>query len=413
MIGGGIVGVSTAYYLARRGHRVTLIEKGSIDAGASTGNAGIIALGHPPIPRPGLVAKTLRWMLDRESPLYVPPRLNLDLMRWMMAFRRACTAEHFRSAMDVMARMGTAAGDCFAELVRDESIDCEYRQLGWYDVFRTEEGRHEGSIDADILREHGFRVDDLDGDALREREPAFHDDVIGATHYADSGCANPRRFIVELADRARAHGATIRENANAIRIRVENGRFRDVRLVAGTDIEGDRLVIAAGVWSSEIARSIGLRVPMQAGKGYHVMITPPPSMPSTSCVLNERHVAVTPMEGTLRLAGTVELSGINHDMVERRIDMLVRSARLYFRELAGTQVVSKWCGLRPCTSDGLPVLGPTAIDGVFLATGHAKMGFTLGPISGLLLSELILDGAPSIPIEALSPDRYARETVSA
>ena len=410
IVGGGIVGVSTAYELARRGHQVTLLEEGSIDSGCSTGNAGILALGHPPIPRPGLVAKTVRWMFDRGSPLYVPPRFDLALWRWMWQFRRACDDAAFEQSMDQLARLGPLAGACYDEIVAREEIDCEYGTGGWYELYRTEEGRTEGLHDVELLRDHGFDIELIEGDELREREPAVRKAVLGAAHFRESRILNPRSFLTALADRAAAHGAVIRTNARVIGLHVENGAFRSARLVAGTHIEGDVLVLAAGIWSGGLARSLGINLPMQAGKGYHVMLSKPTPCLTTGCVLAESHVAATPMDGGLRLAGTVEFSGINHDLVERRIDMLVRAARPYLESLGSTQTTARWCGLRPCTSDGLPAIGwAPGVDGVIVATGHAKMGMTLGPATGRLVTELIRDEPTTVDIELLSPARFSEE----
>ena len=161
------------------------------------------------------------------------------------------------------------------------------------------------------------------------------------------------------------------------------------------------------IWTTELAARIGVRVPMQAGKGYHRNISRPTPCLSMASVLAERHVAVTPMAGLLRLSGTVEFSGINHRMVQKRLDMLTAAARQYLRGIGQTQTLSEWCGLRPCTADGLPVVGwAPRPGGVFIATGHARMGFTLGPVTGRLASECILDGRPSVDISALRAERF-------
>lgn len=437
VIGGGIVGMCSAYYLAKRGHKVTLVDRDSLEDGgpepmaASRGNAGIIALGHPPLPRPGLVWKTIKWMLDGGSPLYVPPRIDFALYAWMWNFRKACTAEHFRRCMKILADFGWATGRCWDQLVEQEGFACEYRKTGWLDVFRTKEGMEHGMLEANLLREHDFDVQMMSGDELRKNMPggaAFRKEIIGAAHYTDSRAISPRTFMAMLTRRVRELGVEMHTHMTVDRIESNTGSPCIVhcspsqsqihvtqRTSTGTQrvFEADTLVLAAGVWTSALARQIGANIPMQAGKGYHVMLTRPNPCPEISCVLNETYVAVTPMDGGLRLAGTVELSGINHHMRQKRVDMLTAGARNYLEGIDGAEITSKWCGLRPCTADGLPVIGwapksPTGGEkgGVFIACGHAKYGLAYGPITGRLAGECILDGKPSLDVSAMRADRF-------
>ncbi len=407
IVGGGIIGVCCAYYLARRGHDVTLIEKHDVGAGASSGNAGIIAIGHPPLPRPGLVKQVVKWMLNRSSPLYLPPRLDPALWRWFWQFRRACTEAHFEYCMQVLTTLHRGTHECFEQIMADESMSCEYHRGGWREVFRTDSGFTTGCREAALLQEHGFEVQELDGRALRERDPAFREGAVGAIEYTESSFTEPFRFLCELAGKARAHGATIRTNTELIDVVLEGDRCTGVRLNSGERLEADHVILAAGIWTSRMAKRLGFEIPMQAGKGYHRNISRPDPCPQLAAVLAEQHVAVTPMGDVLRLSGTVEFSGINDRMVQRRLDMMSTAARQYLEGIGQTQTVSEWCGLRPCTADGLPIIGwAPGADGLFIATGHARMGLTLGPITGRLVSECILDGAPSVDLAPLRVDRF-------
>lgn len=407
VVGAGIVGVSTAYYLSRRGRRVTVIEMGDIGNGASSGNAGIVALGHPPIPRPGLIRQVLGWMLNGSSPVYIRPRFDPALFRWMWNLNRACTEEHFCSSMKLLTTLGRHTQACFDQIFSDERLSCEYHRTGWLEVYRTEKGLAQGRHDAELLERYGFEIQILDGDEVTRREPAFKDAVVGAMHSVESAFIDPMKFLGELADRARGHGASIRTNTEIIDVLTSDGGVVGVRLNTGERLEAESVVLAGGIWTTGLARKLGLDVPMQAGKGYHRDITRPSPCVGIACVLAEDHVAVTPLEDVLRLSGTVEFSGLNHRLVPRRLDMLTAAARRYLDGLALTQPVNEWCGLRPCTADGLPVVGwAPAPRGLFVATGHARMGLTLGPVTGKLVSECILDGRPSIDITPLRVDRF-------
>jgi D-amino-acid dehydrogenase len=407
VVGGGIVGLSAAYYLARRGAAVTLVEQDSLGVGASAGNAGIVALGHPPLPHPGLVAQLARLLFVRTHPVYIAPRLDPALPGWLWGFLRACNQRHYQRSLAFLAELGWAAGSCFRELVEQERIDCEYNPRGWLEIFRTPAALRHGREVADTLRGFNYRVDELSGDELRAREPAYRDEVHGALHYTDSAFANPGRLVTGLAEVVARMGADLLAASKVNRIRVRDGRFTGVELEDGRVVEGGQLVLAAGSWTTGLARSIGIRVPMQAGKGYHVNLGGIPVLPSTTCVLAETLVAVTPLDGGLRLAGTVELSGLNLRVAPHRLEHLRRGARDYIRAIDDARIESTWCGLRPLTADGLPVIGwAPGVGGVFVATGHAMMGFLLGPLSGRLVAESLLDGAPSLEIGPLRADRF-------
>lgn len=407
VVGGGIVGISASYFLARRGERVTLLEKGDCAHSASTGNAGLISLGHPPLPRPGLTARAIRWMIDSGSPLYIPPRLDWRLPLWLWRFHQACGAEQFRRSMEILAEHGRAAGACFRQLVEDEGIEFEYRSTGQLEVFRTEAGVRTGAAEAALMREHGFDVGVVSGEEIRRREPALRPEVRGALILRDNAFADPGVFVRELLDRARRRGVVLREQAAVDRLLVDGGRCAGVRLADGERIESNHTVLAAGIWSTALARQHGVRIPMQPAKGYHVELSLPTPPLTTAAVLAEAFVAATPLAGGLRLAGTLEFSGINHRMVMKRLDMLRRGARRYLHGIDDARTRATWCGLRPCTADGLPVIGwaPRAPD-LFIATGHAMMGFTLGPLTGRLVSEALLDGKPSLDLAGLGPERF-------
>lgn len=405
------MGVSCAYFLAKAGQNVTLVDREAFDRCASMGNAGIIGLGHPPMPRPGLARQMIRMLFNPLNPLHIPPRVDPELWKWMWDFRRVgCTQQQFNHAMHVLSEFGWRAGECFDRIVDEEKLDCEYQRTGWIEVFRDGARFEQGLQEAEIVRKYGYEAVELTGEQLMEREPAFLPGVIGAVHYTDSRFANPRRTLQELADRAARHGAELLTNTEVVELLESDGRFTGVKLRSGKIIHGDTLILAGGIWSTELARSLGIRVPMQPGKGYHVNIDAPQSArPSTVCVLAESYVAVTPLAEGLRLGGTVELSGINHRLVSKRLDMLRIGAKQFLRDIEGAATISQWCGLRPCTADGLPVIGwAPEVENVFIATGHAMMGFALGPITGQLAAESIVSGEPSYDLTPFLPDRYSR-----
>lgn len=405
IVGGGVVGVATAYELARRGCRVTVIDDGELTTSASTGNAGIIALGHPPLPRPGLLLKTIGWMIDPASPLYVPFRIDLGLLSWMARFALACRAGPFERSVELMARMGLGSGERFQTIIADETIDCDYRPRGWMDVYRTDAAREASRVDGALLERAGYAVRELDAATIADEEPGLAG-VMGATLYEGGGSIDPGPFLAGLAAASERRGATILRGQAVTGFERRDGRVVGVH--AGTElIEADDVVLSAGAWSTALGRTIGVRIPMQAGKGYHVEVRTPEPLLRRVSVLSETHIAATPMGDRLRLAGTVELSGVNLRVHERRVRMLTEGARAYLPGIEDAEPFDAWCGLRPCTADGLPVIGlAPGYENLFIATGHAKMGLTLGPYTGLLLSQIVLGETPAMDVAAFSPARF-------
>jgi D-amino-acid dehydrogenase len=343
------------------------------------------------------------------SPLYLPLRWDPSLMWWMWKFKRACTKSHFERSTRFLARLGHAAGECFREILDEEPIECSHRFDGWYEVFLDEGTLKHGEHDAALLEDAGFETTHLDGDELREREPAFGEAIIGGVQYHNGVSLDPGDFLRGLADSVRGRGVEVEMGVSVAKF-VRDGGSGRVTAVATDDgrrFEGDTFVVAAGSWTTALAREIGVRIPMQPGKGYHVN-TPPLDPPlRTACVLADRHIAVTPMGDRMRLAGTVELSGMNLRLHPRRVEMLAEGAEPFLPGVTRVEPSAGWCGLRPCTADGLPVVGwaPEA-DNVFIATGHTKMGLTLLPITGRLAAEWITDGQPSMDLAPLSPARF-------
>jgi len=407
IVGGGIVGVSAAYELARRGADVTLLDREHFEENASTGNAGIIALGHPPMPRPGMTGNALKMFFDPANPLYIPLRWDPDLFRWLWNFRKACTEQQFNHSMRVLAEMGWLAGECFDRIMDDEQLDCDYHRTGWMEVFATEKRFEQGRREAELLREYGYTAVEVSRDQLREEEPAFLPHMLGGVHYPESRFAQPQRVLQELAAAAARHGATIRTGTEVVRLLVERGRAVGAELSNGEQVRGGTVILAAGMWSTPLARAIGVEIPMQAGKGYHIELSRPDPCITRACVLAEAYVAMNPTGGVLRLAGTLEFSGINHRMVRRRLEMLKTNAAMHMHGIDETKIVNEWCGLRPCTADGLPAIGwAPHVGDLFIATGHAMMGFALGPVTGRLACEAILDGETSMDLAPLSPGRF-------
>ncbi|HYM13496.1 MAG TPA: FAD-binding oxidoreductase [Bryobacterales bacterium] len=410
VVGAGVIGICCAYVLARRGARVTVLERGEIGRGASYGNSGAVAIGHTPINKPGRVQQALRSLLDPLSPLYVPPRLDPRLAMWLWRFSRKCTQGHLEYCMQVLGALGHATRELFAEWIEREKLECCYRSEGYYELYRTGRGLESAKSEARLIGRSGFRTETLSGDELREREPAINAEVLGGVFHPEAATLHPYRFVLELAERARRYGAAFRTGAEVASVLTEGGKARGVRTREGETVAAQAVVLATGAYGGPLTRALGLHLPLQAAKGYHRDCEPGDGRAPLlrhACVLGEHSVFCSPMDGFVRFAGTMEFSGINHEIRRRRLEQLTNAAKRFFHGLEDIKFRSEWCGLRPCLPDGLPAVGPASgYEGLFIATGHAMLGLTLGPVTARIIAGCILDGAPGMDIAALRPERF-------
>lgn len=408
VVGGGVIGLSCAYYLARGGADVLVLERDRIGAGASSGNAGTVSAGHPPLNRPGRVGAALRQMADPTSPLYVKPRWDPALWRWLLGFARHCTASHVEHAMRVMAPLGRDALSLFETLVAEERIECGYRRDGYFDVCRTEKGLTAARTEAEIIQRYGYHPELVDGDELRRREPHFAPDLLGGVYYPEAAILEPARFLAGLAEAARRRGVEVREGVQVMSVETLGGQVTGVTTAEGV-VPADAVVLATGPFSKELARRVGVRLPVQPGKGYHrdVEVGPNGAPPlRVACVLHESSVFCTPMDTVVRFAGTMEFSGMNHVMRPARLRQLTSAARKAFPDLGTARPVSEWVGLRPMSVDGLPIVGPLGgVDGLTVATGHGMLGLTLGPVTGEIIARVVMEGDDP-RAGGLSPQRF-------
>lgn len=409
VIGGGVIGVSAAYYLAQRGFGVTLVEKGEICAGSSYGNAGLIVPSHSiPLAAPGVLAKGLRWLLDPEGPFYLKPRADRELISWLWQFRRACSPAHVGRALPVLRDLGRLSLALYKELGAIEGFDFGFRQNGLLVLFLTAKGYEEGIREAELLGEGGIESKVLDAADVRRIEAAALPSVVGGVLFADDAHLVPDAFVTGLARIVGDLGVRICTATEVLGFRTAGRRITAIETTRG-DLPCDEVVLAAGAWSPGIARSLRLTLPIQPAKGYSVTCRRPDQRPGIPLLLSEAKVAVTPLGGMIRFAGTLELAGLDLSINRRRVGAVQRAVRSYLDGTQDLPLLEIWRGLRPCTPDGLPVIGRSAEpENLILATGHATIGMSLGPVTGKLVAQLASGEPPMLDLVPLSPRRFSR-----
>ncbi|MCP4192540.1 MAG: FAD-dependent oxidoreductase [Planctomycetaceae bacterium] len=404
IIGGGVIGISTAYYLASRGCRVTVLEQNEIGSGASRGNAGQITPGHGPLNQPGTLRRNIAWLLRSSSPLHIPLRPDWGLFRWLLRFQQSCRPGQVHNATRVLCELGNASIALFDGLA--EEFQFGYQAQGRLEVCHTVEGLRSAQQEASLLRLNGCETEDLTPQDVVDIEPTLNRDMAGAIYYPRSAYCDPHAFVLKLAEASRERGAKLRPHTQVSRLRRQVHRCK-VDLTTGETIDADFLVLACGAWSPSLGKQLGIDLPIQSGKGYHVDMELSGQRPKTPAVLVEKRIFASPIGESLRLAGTMEFSGFNLRMKSKRLTMLSIGATDYLSGISDARVSSRWCHLRPMTSDGLPVIGPLPSDPrIWIAAGHGMLGLTQAPITGKLVAEGILDQNTSIDLKPLRLNRF-------
>jgi len=408
ILGGGVIGLACAYYLLEAGRGVTVLEQGTAGCGSSHGNCGTLTPSHAtPLAMPGIIGSALRAMLHPDAPLRIAPRLDPALARWLFGFARRCNWDDFRRATAAKAPLLLQSRRLIEELVERESIDCEFEASGTLYVFRDAQEFERSSWLPRALGEIGLPIETIDGARVQAMEPALKPGVVAA--YLNPGDAHlrPDRYVDGLARVVRAKGGAIEEGVAVEALEREGASVARVKTNRG-DFTGREVVLALGAWSPPLARQLGLRLPIQPGKGYSITYTRPVRAPRMPLVLKERSVCVTTWSSGYRLGSTMEFAGYDTSLNRTRLDALRRGAAEYLIEPEGPAVVEEWYGWRPMTPDDLPMLGRApGIENLVLATGHGMLGVSMSAVTGLLVSEVVAGVRPSLDLAPCDVARFA------
>ena len=407
IVGAGALGLMTALELARRGVRPVILERGpDVLSGCSSGSAGLLSPAHStPLATPGAVREGLLHMLRRDSPFSMRPRPSL--IPWLTRFVFAARADRVRRGTELIRDFSFASLELHKELAK-QGIETGLEVLGAINVYETEKAYRSGIAEAEDLSSHGIKAQVMTAEEAHTFEPALSEGIVGGVFYPEEAQCDPERFMLAIADAAVEAGAKLRTRAEVLDATVSGGRVVRLDTTIG-EIRPGQVVVANGAWTAELSRRLGLPIPVQGGKGYHVDLACAESDPAVPVYLQEARVIATPYADRLRLAGTLQLTGLSMQMDRVRVRSTLRSGMRTLRGIEAGRVTEVWRGIRPCTPDGLPILGRSErLANVIFATGHAMKGLHLAPETGRLIAQVALRESPTRDLTPFSPDRFRR-----
>ena len=405
VIGGGIIGLSIAWELQRKGEEVMVLDARTAGTAASAANAGYMVMTHAgPVPTPGLLRTSVKWMLNPESPLYIKPRLSPGFAAWLYRFWRACNSTAFAAGLEATEHLRGDLPVLLSQWVED-GIDFEMHKNGRIHAYSIQ-----SSMETDIKGWEGGQYNEpkpMYGDDLREFEPELSDEIVAGFHVEEDYAVQPNSLVKGFITRLEEVGVEIRHGWPVVDLEISQNRVVAVR-TPWERLEADHVVIAAGAWSGAIGKMAGARLPIEAGKGYGLDFKSVTRKPKRAISLKNAQIAVSPFDEGIRLGGTMELSGINDSMAKRRIAAIERGGKRSLRSIPNDMKPDHvWTGMRPMAPDGLPVMGMLpGFSNLSVASGHSMLGLTLAPSTGVLMADLITTGDTPDILKPFSVERF-------
>lgn len=410
IIGGGIIGLCTAYYLNNSGHEVTIFDKGDLNDNCSVGNAGMIVPSHIiPLAAPGMVSKGIRWMFNSKSPFYVRPRLSNNLIRWGMKFYAHANHAHVLRSIPLLKELSTLSKQLYQELARKNDFQFGYNERGLLMLYKTSEVEKEEIESAKLANKFGVLAQVLSLKEIQQLEPAVRLDARGGIYFPGDAHINPQLLINRLKEYVVARGVKIFSNTNIGDFIIKENKIHGVN-VLGQIKPFDDFVVATGAWSGHLCSRLGIDLPMQSGKGYSFTLSEVSRNIRIPTLLLEGRVAATPMGTSLRFGGTMEIGNTDRSINMNRVRGIVETIPKYYPEMNVDVPNEKavWSGLRPCSPDGLPYIGKSSkLSNLIIATGHSMMGMSLGPATGKLVTEMVDEVPCSMDVGPFHPERFA------
>lgn len=408
VIGGGVIGCSTAYFLSKQGWRVRVLDAGSIGGGCSHGNCGFICPSHVlPLATPGTLWPALRTMFRRDSPVYVRPRWDPALWAWLCRFALCCRREPMLPAATARKALLSSSMQLYRELIAAEKLDVEWEDRGLLLVYKSPRHFDAYGKAAEFIRaEFGIAATRLDPTGLAKLEPALRPDMAGAWHYTCDAHLRPDRLMTAMASLLAGRGVELIPQTQVNRINLNQGRASSIDTNRGS-MTADAIVLATGAETPALAAQLGCRIPIQPGKGYSITLSRPRVSPTTPLIFEEYHVAVTPWSSGLRIGSTMEFVGYDRTINRRRIELFKRAAAEYLVDPPFGPVAEEWCGWRPMTFDDVPYIGRAPrVENVVVAAGNGMIGMATATATGKLAAEIVSRVEPHIDPAPYSLQRF-------
>lgn len=407
IIGAGIIGVSSALELLKQGHKVTLIDRNEPGLGCSYGNAGWLTPCFAlPLPQPGMLLKSIGWLIDPQSPLYIKPQPSFLLLQWLSRFLFSMNETHLQKSVKALVDLSLYSLKSYEALHKSQPNGIGFSQKGLLMVAQSKSGLNSIQKERDLVSKHGIPGDLLDATQCRSLEPALTGSLLGGVYFTNEAHAEPYQTVLALTDACRKIGADILDRTEVFDFNILDGKISGLRTTHG-EISGDQYVLATGSWSYSLAKKLALNIPILGGKGYAVItkeLLPSPKIP---LMLTEKKIAVTPRDQSVRLAGTLELVNQDESITKKRLDAIVSGARQYLTLPDPLTVTEVWRGLRPCSPDGVPIMGYSPRhQNLIIATGHQMLGFQTGLGSGRFIADLISGNKTQFDEQAFRVNRF-------
>lgn len=409
IIGGGIIGLTSAWYLMEEGYEVTIIDKGNLLDGTSHGNAGMIVPSHfIPMAAPGVISQGIKWMFDSKSPFYIKPRLDINLIKWLYKFYRSCSYSHVQKCMPILYQFNEWSKELYRKFSEDKRFSFCFEEKGLLMLYKTKHQQDDEIEMADTARNLGIQTEVLSSEALKSLEPNIDLDVKGGVYFSGDAHLYPNKFIAQLRSQLQSRGANFLTNTEVEDFDYNNGKISHLVLDDSSKIQVDEVVLSGGSWTSHLLKKVGIKILLQDGKGYSFTLKNAKLKPNIPTILTEAKVAVTPMGDDLRIGGTLELGGLSNKINEKRLEGIIASIPKYYPQLKldRKDIKDVWIGYRPCTADGMPYIGRCkSLENLIIVTGHGMMGMSMGPATGKLVSELVEGAKTKIDLSLFGVER--------
>lgn len=407
VIGGGIIGLMSAYYLSKKGAQVTVLDKGPKHQASSHANCGLISPSHiMPLNNIGLILKSLGMLFRKDAAFKIRPQADWAFVTWLLGFLAKSSPSSIHNGTHGRLALLLSSASLYKELIAEENMDCQWTENGILFVFKTKKGFEQYKGTDEYTKRFDIQAEPIIGQALLDREPALKHDIYGAWFYDIDSWLKPDEIVTALTAHIVNNGGNIVHDTEVTDFELSGSTISGVIDRNGQKWKAEKYLLATGAWSPLLSKRLGFKLPIIPGKGYSITMKSPSVSPKVPCIMMEKKVVATPWENSYRLGSTMELAGYDEGLNEIRLEALKKGAEDYLIEPYTNEIYEKWWGWRPMTYDGLPIIDKSPRQSnLWLSCGHSMVGMSMATGTGKLIAELMNGEDSHIPI---SPYRYNR-----